>query len=107
MKALNPSQADHPIELRDRALVAFGLSDVVAGGEQMAGIQTDGDPFLVPNPVQNLAQVLKAPPQVAALSSGNLQAELQAKTRGARIHLLDPGAVSPQPAPWVPFPSPL
>jgi hypothetical protein len=38
MKALDPFQAHHPIELRDRAFVAFGLSDVIAGGEQMAGI---------------------------------------------------------------------
>jgi hypothetical protein len=43
MERLDPVQTDQPIELAERPLVAIFRNDVVTGGQEVAGVETDPD----------------------------------------------------------------
>ena len=44
MKDLEPFEADLPIEQIERRRVSIGRCDVVAGGQQMTGVEADAQP---------------------------------------------------------------
>jgi hypothetical protein len=73
MKGPDAIQADPPLQLLQGVLVSFGAHEVVAGGQQMAGVEADSEPLRAPHPIQDPGQVLEAVAERGALARGDLQ----------------------------------
>ena len=73
MERLQPREADNLAELAERLRVALDRADVVAGGEQMAGIEADTDARRTAEKIDDRRQVLEPVTEIRALSRGVLQ----------------------------------
>ena len=73
VKHLQPIEADQPLELPEGGRVAAGRADVVAGGEQMAGVEADADPAVAVGLRDDRCELLERGPERRALPGGLLE----------------------------------
>jgi hypothetical protein len=68
--AAQVAETDHALELGEGCLAIGGGAQIVAGGEGVAGVETDADPRSVLDAVDDRREVLEAMTQVGALVRG-------------------------------------
>ena len=81
VEALQPLQPDKAVELRHGVGIALRRGGVVAGGEGVAGIETDREFPWIFRAVDNCSQFLEGPPQVGPLPGGGLDQYLPVELR--------------------------
>ena len=85
-----PAEPDDPVELVEHAGEPVGRADVVAGGEQVAGVEADAEPLAAAGDLDQPRELLERAPQRAARAGGVLQVQLA--VAGLRQRLGDRGA---------------
>ena len=66
-------QADHLPDLGDRGVPALGRADVVAGGEEVRGVQANTEPLRLLDAPENIGEVADAVSKAGALPGGVLE----------------------------------
>ena len=80
-----PLQADLRGDLLQQRVHARGRADVIAGGEQVAGVQAHPQPLPAAGGVDQRSQLLHRAPQGAAAARGVLQVQRAALALGERL----------------------
>src|SRR5207253_4719013 len=97
MERHDPSPADGRLALGHGAPVARRGPDVVAGREQMAGIQADAEPLGPSRALDERGQLAERAADRVAGAGGVLERDLDAIARGARERLVERGGDPSEP----------
>src|SRR5256884_7106719 len=97
MERHDPSPADGRLALAHGAPVARLGAEVVAGGEQMAGIQADAEPLGPSRALHERGQLAERAADRVAGAGGVLERDLDAIARGARERLVERGGDPSEP----------
>lgn len=100
--------SDSPMAKAANCLIQHRLrsglaGQVVAGGEEVAGVQADADPPGCIDPRENLLQVLESVPKAVSLSGGGFEADPGGESGQPSVHLVERPSHQPEALPrrWV------
>jgi hypothetical protein len=68
VKGADVGDAYVPVQVLDRSLVAVACPDVIAGGEDVAGVETDSHPAAVIDQAEHVAKFFEAASEAASLA---------------------------------------
>ena len=103
VKHLDAVEADDAIERLERLAIALFGADVVAGGQQVAGVEADADARRAVEPLEDRREVLEAVAEVGALPGGVLEQDHRCRAAAARrSSVRSPSAISRSPSSSVP-----
>ena len=80
-----PVEADHAVELVEHGGERLGGADVVAGGEQVAGVQADAEPLVAAGGLDQPRELLERAPERAAGAGGVLEVQRAVVGLGERL----------------------
>src|ERR1043165_5684496 len=83
------ADADVRVDLVDDALPSAARADVVAGGEDVAGVDADADALLFVDEVYDPAELLERAAEAGALPRGGLEERDDLVPRQARMHVVE------------------
>src|SRR5271157_596846 len=89
MERDDPAEPDVLVELREGALVAVGVAQVIAGGEGMLGVEAEPQPFALLHGTENPPHLLERATQSAALPGRDLQRDLDLEARAFLVRLVN------------------
>src|SRR5262249_35167321 len=69
---------------------AFGLANVIAGGKQVTGVQTESQPLRSLNPIINSGQMIQIMAETAPLPGGVLEGNSDHGARSRVEHFVEP-----------------
>src|SRR5438093_1393442 len=91
MKGQNLVQAQERINLLDGGIPAFGHANVIARGEQVAGIKTDSQPVRAVDPIVNHRQMIEIMPEAAPLAGGIFERDPNGRMLRRVEYFVEPG----------------
>ena len=97
VKGPNLIDPHYPIKLPHRGTVIRGSHEGVAGGEDVARIETNAQPAIVPYARKNLGQMLEPPAKRRALAGRGFQQDAGGNTVGLSERFIQSGDNASQP----------